>query len=280
MQNDTNLVLTEAHSAEEVRNYTGSFCGFVLLSHSNITVTELYKNLKTQWGIEPLANGFNMSTPMDLMFDVPGAMVTVSLIEEPIPDHEAEMAAHYANWDGAQNAAQDHKAHLMVAVMPRELTPVACAILYCKVLSSCIAGTDVNNILAVYSSGMIVSPEYWRQATQAIDRNGVPWDVLIHVGTYAGDNGNGGYTVGLDAFGKDELEILDCAESEAEIRRVLLFGAKQIIEQDTQTGWYLRIVCDDVVWEGRRKDGKRVEGHSIQFQKVHEKMHENKKLLP
>lgn len=259
------LILTEQHSAEEERNYTGSFCGFVLLEEAEYTMEQVKKNLKEQWNIIPAPQQDGFDSPMDLMIEVDGAMITVSLFLEPVPEQEAEFAAEHALWQGAKDVACSHKAHLMVAVLPRQLNALEAAQLYCKVLVSCI---DDKNTTAIYTSGTILSPEELADTVDQMRRGIFPLTALVHIGTYITESGTCGYTVGMDAFGKDELEILNCVESEAEIHHVLQTAAKEILEQDLKAAWYLRISCDDTVWEGRRKDGVMVEGHSIQFQKM------------
>ena len=107
------LILTETFSEEEERNYTGSFCGFVLLDQGAYSFAPLRDRLQ-QWGIEPLADSFLddvMMSDMDLMFEVPGAMITVSLMKEPIPDGEAEAAAMHVLWQEAQSVIKAHTAH-------------------------------------------------------------------------------------------------------------------------------------------------------------------------
>ncbi len=50
---DPMAVLTEEHSAAEQRNYTGSFCGFVLLDRATYDLHRLAARLKQRWGMVP-----------------------------------------------------------------------------------------------------------------------------------------------------------------------------------------------------------------------------------
>ncbi len=262
MQIDYNpdLILTQEHTEEEIQNYTGSFCGFVLLNEPEYDLIALAERLHQQ-GIAVLAPGENKALVQDLMLDVQGAMVTISMISEPIPDGEAEAAAVFALWDGAKEAAEHHKAHLMIAVLPDTLSAMEAGRLYCQILSTAL---DATQVLAVYTSGTVLEPKQFQQQTlQSTD--GMPLENLIFVGTYTCDGGNCGYTVGMDAFGKDELELLDSTESVERIAYILRECAKQILTKDAPASWYLTIDLDGVVWEGRRKDGVMVEGHSIQL---------------
>ena len=82
------------------------------------------------------------------------------------------------------------------------------------------------------------------------------------------EGGNCGYTVGMDAFGKDELELLDCAESVETITQMLRACAYKIITENKTAVWYMTIEVDGVQWELRRKDGVMVEGHSLQLNPI------------
>ena len=124
------------------------------------------------------------------------------------------------------------------------------------------AAVDDEAVLAVYTSGTIMDSLQFRQHTEEA---AALLDKLIFVGTYVREGGTCGYTIGMDAFGKDELEILDCAEPAETVARVLRMCAYKLIEENKATGWYTAIEVDGAVWEGRRKDGVMVEGHSLQL---------------
>ena len=267
------LILTEKHTEAEVQNYTGSFCGFVLLN-GNYDLAALEKRLQRDYNIATQRNNAeDMFADMfidrdagvqDLMLDVPGAMVTVSFMNEQIPEGEAESAAMHAEWGGAQSAASEHKAHLMIAVLPDTMSAHDAGILYCRILS---ASLEDGAVLAVYTSGTVLEPMQFCHNT-AKSGNILPLDNLIFVGTYVREGRMCGYTIGLDAFGKDELEILDCAESTDIIRHVLRTCADKMIHENKSAAWYITLDVDGTQWEGRRKDGVMVEGHSLQLQPI------------
>ncbi|MBQ6853198.1 MAG: hypothetical protein IJO07_03360 [Peptococcaceae bacterium] len=260
MQIDYNpdLALTHEHTAAEVQNFTGSFCGFVLLKRG-YNIQTLSERLRHQYGIEMWPSHTGDVLIQDFMLDVPGAMVTISLIDLPIPDAEAEAAAVHAAWQGAAAAAKQHAAHLMIAVLPDTMPAFDAGKLYCSMIS---AAVDDEAVLAVYTSGTIMDPLQFRQPAEEA---AALLDKLIFVGTYVREGGTCGYTVGMDAFGKDELEILDCAGSVETVARVLRMCAYKLIEENKAAGWYTAIEVDGAVWEGRRKDGVMVEGHSLQL---------------
>ena len=135
-ENNPDAVLNEEHSAMEKRNYTGSFCGFILLDGPGYNLTALADRLKQDWGIAPeespeeqiVVEGGAAGDWLDdllaeasmdvltapevqdgnLVFDMPGAMVAVGYMPEPIPDGEAERFAenggYYQNVPRRQGA--------------------------------------------------------------------------------------------------------------------------------------------------------------------------------
>ena len=212
-------------------------------------------------GIGVLPAGSAQAVMQDLMLDVPGALVTISLFTMPVPEHETEAAAQYARWDGAQTAAQSHKAHLMIAVMPDRMSAADAGRLYCTIMA---AALDDAGALAVYTSGSVMEPSQFCARTAGDDPQ-LLVENLVVIRTYTRPGGNCGYTIGMDAFGKDELEVLDCTESIETIAHVLKQCVLHILDADSPSGWYLTITIDGRQWEGRRKDGVMVEGHSLQL---------------
>ncbi len=259
------LILTQEYTEAEVQNYTGSFCGFVLLK-SSYHLQALTERLQKTYNIAAAPNGMDFCDSMqdfmqDLMLDVPGAMVTVSFMNEPIPEGEAETAAMHAVWEGANHAAKTHTAHLMIAVLPDTMSAIDAGKLYSRIIS---AALEDDAVLAVYTSGTILEPmQFCQHTAEAGDL--LPLDNLIFIGTYVREGGNCGYTVGLDAFGKDELEILDSNESSESVAYVLRECANIILTDNLPSQWYFTAEIDGITWEGRRKDGVMVEGHSIQL---------------
>lgn len=257
------LILTQEHTEEEIRNFTGSFCGFVLLEERQYDLTALAKRLE-QKGLVLLPSGTESAMVQDLMLDVAGAMVTISYFGEKIPDGEAEMAAQRAKWTGAESAAQNHKGHLMIAVLPDALSAKEAGRLYSQILSVALEDAQA---LAVYTSGTIFGAQQFCQKNiEAVDA--LPLDNLIFIDTYTRAGGTCGYTVGMDAFGKDELEVLDCTDAEDAVFHILQSYAEKILQEDLSTQWYITLVIDGAIWEGRRKDGVMVEGHSLQLQRA------------
>ena len=291
-ENNPTAVLTETHSAMEKRNYTGSFCGFVLLDKQEYNLTALAERLEQRWGIVPevyaeeqitveggeegdwleqllAEESVDILTEPDiqdgnLVFDIPGAMVTVGYMPTPIPDGEAErFAKNNTSWPDAVRIAATHAAHLMVAVLPRDMAPVEAGKTYVKLISSCLEG---EHAVAAYTSGTVLEPAFYQRITEEMERGILPIDNWIYFGAYQNETGNNAYTIGMDAFGKDELEILGSRHKAEELRAFLFDVAYYVLEGDiTLLSGETIGFTKEQKFSLKRGDGVAVEGHSIQI---------------
>lgn len=297
-------VLTEEHSAAEQRNYTGSFCGFVLLDTASYDLEGLAQRLKQRWNIVPQAAGpeeiiveggqegdwleqlladesLDILTEPDvredsLLFDIPGAMIAVGFEPSPVPDGEAERyAGNNGLWPEAAAVARRHVAHLMIAVLPRELAPLEAGNVYVKVITSCL---EAANAIGVYTAGTVLEPEFFRREAAAMEQGKLPLLNWLQFGVYQNEAGNNGYTIGMDAFGKDELEVLGSQHSLEEVRALLFQVAYDVLENDAtlKSGGILEIPAGQGASADssskpslrlslKRGDGVAVDGHSIQI---------------
>lgn len=292
-ENNPDAVLTEEHSAEEKRNYTGSFCGFILLNQKGYDLMALSVRLQKTWGIIPqimvdeeqiVVEGGEagdwldqllaeetvdvLTTPEiqddNLVFDIPGAMVVVGYTPTPVPDGEAErFAKNNDSWKEAVSVAANHEAHLMVAVLPRDMAPVEAGKVYVKIMSSCL---DDKNAVAAYTSGIVLKPDSYQEVTESMKQGNLPLLNWIQFGVYQNDQGNNAYTIGMDAFGKDELEILGSRHTTEELRSFLFDVAYYVLENDItlKSGETIGFSAGQKLLL-KRGDGIAVEGHSIQI---------------
>lgn len=291
-ENNPTAVLTETHSAMEQRNYTGSFCGFVLLDKPDYDLAALAERLQQRWGIVPeldaveqfIVEGGEEGDWLDqllaeetvdvltapelqdgnLVFDIPGAMVTVGYMPTPIPDGEAErFAKNNTSWPDALRIAATHAAHLMVAVLPSDLAPVEAGKTYVKLISSCLEG---EHAVAAYTSGTVLEPAFYQRITEEMERGVLPIDNWIYFGAYQTETGNNAYTIGMDAFGKDEFEILGSSHTPAELRTFLFDVVYYVLAQDVtlKSGETIGFT-EQQKYPVKRGDGVAVEGHSIQI---------------
>ena len=90
----------------------------------------------------------------NLVFDIPGAMVAIGFMPAPVPDGEAErFAANNYMWPEAVEVTKQHTAHLMVAVLPREMAAIDAGKTYVKIISSCLEADVYKRQLQTVRAG-------------------------------------------------------------------------------------------------------------------------------
>lgn len=150
----------------------------------------------------------------------------------------------------------------MVAVLPREMEPLEAGKTYVKVITSCL---DAENAIGVYTAGTVLEPEFYRKGAAAMERGELPLLNWLHFGVYQNAHGSNGYTIGMDAFGKDELEVLGSQRTPEEVRAFLIDVAGYVLETDAvlKNGRYHRICCQaEAFLQARRRRSSGRSQHS------------------
>lgn len=214
----------------------GIFNGFVLLKEARFDLNQVKAMLLEDWGIEtpapePDDEEYQAEANGNLVFEAEGCMVAVSYIEAPIPDGEA---THFAGsnymWKDAVQAAESHVAQLLLAVLPRSGSALDSGRLYAKLASTCL---KLPQAAGLYSSGTVFQPEMFISMAELMNEDdSLPLLNLVFFGLSGMEEGIGGYTNGLRAFGKDEIEVLNSQASPADLRDFLIDIALYVVEQD------------------------------------------------
>lgn len=204
------------------------FVGFVLLSDANWDKRKLIEDLQTQWDI--CVEESSKQQDDTLVFQVGKMIATVGLVPVPVPGNEAEENArsNYL-WPGAVKAAQNHKAHLIVAVMGTEPSVFEQGILFVKLLACCCNQKDA---LGIYSSGTVFEPQFYVNCAEVMKKGALPLLNWIWFGLWQREGGICCYTYGMRAFGKDEMEVLDADAKPSDVRNFLLNMADYVLEND------------------------------------------------
>lgn len=206
------------------------FVGFVLLSTPAFDTEQFRTTLKNDWGIEcPKDTEEENGDGTALAFYVDNLMVTIGLMEFPVPDGEAEYWANsnFMTRDESLAAAKSHRAHLLVAV----LGPASCleaGKLYVKVAATCLKS---SNALGIYDCGTVWLPEQYIQSATVMKEGGIPLQDLVFIGLYHNENGTSSWTNGLRSFGKEEMEVIDSSQTPVEIYDLLLNLCSYIIKE-------------------------------------------------
>lgn len=214
---------------------SGIFNGFVLLNSPECDLEQIKANLRHDWNItwslEEEDGASSKEKDGILVFEAEGCMAAVSFVEAPVPDGEAE---HYAQgnylWPEAAAVTQTHVAQLIVAVFTRTGSPLDSGKMYAKVAASCL---KLPNAVGLYSSGTVFQPEIFVDMAELMKQEDLfPLLNLVHFGLVGTESGVSGYTYGLRALGKDEIEVLDSQVTPAELREFLMDISLYVVEQD------------------------------------------------
>ena len=163
-----------------------------------------------------------------------GELVAIGSMPVPVPWGDIEGTAKYAyNWENAIIDLQDHKGHLIVSMMQgtddqlkryRIFTSVICALL------------RTNNAIGVYKGNqslLIPKADYLGEA-EGMNDDSFPLNLWIYFGLRKVKDKSAGYTYGLKAFNKRELEVLDSEKDLADIRKFLYNIAHYILDFDVE----------------------------------------------
>ncbi len=261
--------MDRAREETERQSSAGPFAGFVLLSTPEWDLEAFKQQLKADWDIDyPPTDGEQAGENEDktvAVFDVDGMTAAASLMEAPVPDGEAEYWANsnFMDKENALAAARDHTAHVMIAVIDKEHPPRARGELYVKLVSTLL---KAPNALGVYTNGTVWLPDYFIQVSQDLKEGDLPLMDLVFVGLVQYEKGICGWTNGLRAFGKDELEIRDSQQSPQDVHELLLNVSGYLIEEDVtlQDGETLGYTAEQKL-HITRSEGVNVEGMSLKI---------------
>ncbi len=208
-----------------------TFVGFVLLERADFDAEKYVKDLKKDWG---MSYDFEITHDNNtIIADNNGMILTASLMPAPIPDNEAvEQAKTNYRWDGAVEAAERHKAHLLVSVINRgDMDNIEGAKHYVKLLAN---ATKQEGCLGINILGTVIHPQMYYDFAKLYDENDdFPIENIVYIGLYGDENNTvSGYTYGLEQFGKKELEIIKSLEEAEEVYNFLASISDYIITSD------------------------------------------------
>ncbi len=222
----------EAESEDET-NHTGVFTGFVLLSKAEWDKEQFIRDMQEKWDIpveEYDASGEKADDA--LVFEVGDMLAAVSLADFPIPGGEAEAnAENNYMWEEAVKAAREHRAHLLVAVLGKEEDLLEKGKLFTKVVAACCRQKYATGI---YTSGVVFEPRFYEGFADMMQEDELPIFNWIWFGLWKNEKGLNGYTYGMEAFGKDEMEVLGTNADPNDLRDFLASLASYVLENDVE----------------------------------------------
>ena len=222
---------------DEGEDSEGMFYSCILLDKLGFDGEALIKNLETQWGIVCNAEEGDNSNhwvikdkSSEALIVKQGKLFAIVGYNPRRLSENLEMAA-YDNymWEGAQAAPQNYKANITITIMGRKGDLMQRAKLFAKVTAAC---CSLKSASAVYINDVLVQKDFYINAASLIKENELPLDCWIWFGIHKTKKGYSAYTYGLEAFGKDELEVLDADCDPNQLRNFLYDVAENIIKND------------------------------------------------
>ncbi len=220
-------------SDNDENSHKGVFAGFVLMSKHSWDKEQLIHDLAEKWDITAQEDEDEDKRDDALVFDVDGMIAAISLMPYPIPDGEAEVnAENNYMWSEAVKAAKAHKAHIMVAVLGgNEEDLIERGKLYVKLVAACCRQKYATG---VYTSGVVFEPRFYEGFADMLKDDELPIFNWIWFGLYRNEKGVCGYTYGMDAFGKDEIEVLDTDADPNDLRDFMASIVSYILDDDVE----------------------------------------------
>ena len=208
-----------------------TFVGFVLLDEVRFDTEKYVKDLKEDWNLD---YDFEITQEDNtIIADYNGMIMTANLMPAPIPNNEAvEQAKTNYRWDGAVEAAEKHKAHLLVSVINRgDMDNIEGAKHYVKLLAN---ATKQEGCLGINILGTVIHPQMYYDFAKLYDENDdFPIENIVYIGLYGDENNTvSGYTYGIEQFGKKEIEIIKSLEEAEEVYNFLASISDYIITSD------------------------------------------------
>lgn len=217
---------------QEKKQDGGPFASSILLSQAAFSLEKFISDLKNDWNID-ISDEALSDDKETLVCTIEGMTVAVSLMPGPVPNDEAVNNAktNYL-WPEAVSVAQEHKASILVAILPNEQSLSKAGILLVK-LSCC--GLKQDNATGIYTAGSVFAPDFYiDHANVFLQDDLYPVMNLVFFGLYSRDNGKTfcSYTYGMECFCKDELEVIDSKHSPQELIDFMSDIAAYVIEGD------------------------------------------------
>ena len=248
---------------------TGVFSGFVLLAEKAWDKEQFKKDFTADWGISPVydegdGRGRQGADCDATILELGTQKVAVGYMGVPVPNGEAEKnAAYNYTWKQAVEVVATHKAQILVMVMGEHKDVKKDGELFVKVVATL---CKQKGALGVYMNEVVYQPEFYFAMKEFIEKGMYPVLGLVWFHVLQAEFGYSVYTVGMNHFGKDEMEIIGTAEEPKKVKDFLVQIATYCIEEDvTLRGGETIGVTDRQRCEIIRSNGAYVEGMSLKI---------------
>ena len=230
--------IEDSDDVEFFSQSTANLSSVILLDKFGFDKEALIDNLKSQWGIVdergegkqniPVTTNGNSNAEVVIMRQE-NKDVVFSYIPLKISQDLKMAARNNYKWPQALSAAKKHKAFILVSITGDKSELMDLAMILAKVTAAC---CSLKSASAVYMNDVLVQKDFYSNAASLIKENKLPLDCWIWFGIRKTKKGYSAYTSGLEAFGKDELEVLDADCEPEQLRKFVYDFADSILSQD------------------------------------------------
>lgn len=214
-------------------NKDNVFTGLCLMNIKEFELNHILLNLRQSWGIKVNADMEEYEeSENSVAFAIEDMNCFINFIDSKIPDEEITLKAsfNYMFEDGVQRC-KSHKSYLAIGVVGGE-NRVKSAILFTKIATACL---QEYNMIAIYTPYNVIEADAFIDEASFIKQDFLPIKNWIYIGFIKNEGDSlSAYTIGMKAFLKDEMEILNSYEEPETLRNRLLNLAYFLIDNDTE----------------------------------------------
>ncbi len=248
----------------------GVFSGFVLLAQKQWDKEQFKKDFAADWGLNPKYDegegAAKVGADCDaVIMEIGSQKVAIGYMGMPVPGREAEKnAAYNYTWKEAADVVKTHQAQILVMVMGDHEDVKKDGELFVKVVATL---CNQKGALGVYTNEVVYQPEFYFAMKEFMEKGMYPVLGLVWFHVLQAEYGYSVYTVGMNNFGKDEMEIIGTAENPKKVKDFLVQIASYVIEEDvTIRGGETIGVTAEQKCQITRSNGVYVEGMSLKIE--------------
>lgn len=200
--------------------------GTVIFQGKEIDFNVVKENLKKDWQMDINSN----VTEEGFVFNVGNTLIKVSKNDQDLKEFMLEKVKNNIFWiEGADEVV---KANSYVDIVIDDgKDRVKLAKLFVKVVASVL---KVDGAIGVFREPSVMSKQDYIDVAGELYDNEFPTLDMVYFGLYRTENGIGGFTKGLDYFGKKEIEVLDTDIEIDELYTFLIDVADYVITSDVK----------------------------------------------
>ena len=176
------------------------------------------EDLKQQYGAELGSEG---NDDVAAAFKIKDEQVYLMNMNFPVPSDDIEETAKYSyNWLNAAKDLEDHQGHIIISLTDHTPNPIKCFRIQTEMICSILRTTDA---IGVYDGGqsLLIPKNDYLTESQTMSEDHLPLNLWLYFGLRTTKGKTNGYTYGMRAFGKPEMEILDSDKTLEEIYQML-----------------------------------------------------------